>query len=320
LGELHRQNPNGLLVFRDELVSLLKMLDREENSEERGFYLTGWNGDSPYTFDRIGRGLNLHIPAVCLSLVGSTQPARIAQYVKAAVTGMGDDGLIQRFGMVVWPDVSGTWRDVDRWPDNDAKRQAHKVFEYLDSLDPLSVGAVQDTGIDGEPEGSPYLRFQPAALALFREWRQDLEARMRSGDLHPAFESHLAKYRKLVPGLALTIHLANGDSGQVAEPAVKKALAWAEYLETHAKRLYASATAPDAATAKAILSKIRIGALPSGFTVRDAWRPQWTGLTELKKVKAGVELLVEHDWLTEARKNTGGRPTFEYEINPRAAL
>src|SRR2546425_5942597 len=67
LGELLRQNPNGLLVFRDEIVSLLKSLDREDQAEARGFYLTAWNGDSGYTFDRITRGLYLHIPAVCLS-------------------------------------------------------------------------------------------------------------------------------------------------------------------------------------------------------------------------------------------------------------
>ena len=37
LGELHRQNHNGLLVFREELVSLLKSLDREDNAERGGF-------------------------------------------------------------------------------------------------------------------------------------------------------------------------------------------------------------------------------------------------------------------------------------------
>jgi putative DNA primase/helicase len=35
LGELLRQNPNGLLVFRDELVSLLRGLDREDNASAR---------------------------------------------------------------------------------------------------------------------------------------------------------------------------------------------------------------------------------------------------------------------------------------------
>ncbi|MBI9083354.1 MAG: DUF3987 domain-containing protein [Desulfobacterales bacterium] len=317
LGELHRLNQNGLLVFRDELVSLLKMLDQEENAEDRGFYLTGWNGDSPYVFDRITRGMNLYIPAVCLSLLGSTQPARIAQYVKGAVNGTGDDGLLQRFGLIVWPDTSGDWKDVDRWPDGEAKRQAHKVFERLAGLNPHAVGAKQDKGIDGEPEGVPYLRFDPAGLDLFREWRRDLEARLRSGDLHPAFESHLAKYRKLVPGLALIIHLANGASGPVARPAVLRALAWAEYLETHAKRLYASVTTPDASTARLIVKKIRTGALPTVLTVRDIYRPQWAGLTDKETIKAGVKLLVDRDWLIETRKNTGGRPSFEYRSNPK---
>ena len=66
LAELLRHNPNGLLVYRDELVSLLRALDQEENAEARAFYLTGWNGDSSYTVDRIGRGMNLHVSIKCI--------------------------------------------------------------------------------------------------------------------------------------------------------------------------------------------------------------------------------------------------------------
>lgn len=317
LGELHRQNPNGLLVFRDELVSLLRSLDQEENSEARGFYLTGWNGDSPFTFDRISRGLHLHIPAVCISLLGSTQPARIAQYVRGAVNGNSDDGLLQRFGLTVWPDVSGGWKDVDRWPDGEAKQEAFRVFERLARLEPRTIGAKQDTGPEGDPEGIPYLRFDPAGLGLFRDWRKDLETRLRSGDLHPAFESHLSKYRKLVPGLALICHLAEGNTGPVSRSAVLMALAWGEYLETHAKRLYASITAPDAATARQIIAKIRTGALPATFTARDIQRPQWAGLTDSDTIKAGIKLLADRDWMLETRKDTGGRPSIEYQLNPR---
>lgn len=317
LGELHRQNPNGLLVFRDELVSLLRSLDQEENSEARGFYLTGWNGDSPFTFDRISRGLHLHIPAVCISLLGSTQPARIAQYVKGAVNGNSDDGLLQRFGLTVWPDISGGWKDVDRWPDTDAKNDAFRVFERLARLDPITIGGKQDTGPEGDPDGIPYLRFDPAGLGLFRDWRQDLEKRLRSGDLHPALESHLSKYRKLVPGLALICHLAEGASGPVSRAATLQALAWGEYLETHAKRLYASIAAPDAATARRIIAKIRSGALPATFTAREVWKRGWAGLADLEQVKAGFKLLAERDWLIETRKDTGGRPSFEYQLNPR---
>jgi len=319
LGELHRQNHNGLLVHRDELVSLLRSLDREDQAEARGFYLTGWNGDSSYTFDRIGRGLNLHIPAVCLSLLGSTQPGRIAEYIRHAVRGgAGDDGLIQRFGLLVWPDTGGDWQNVDRWPDGIAKKEAHRVFEYLDKFDPATIGVLQDTDHDGEPDGMPYLRFDDAALGLFLEWRTDLEARLRGGELHPALESHLAKYRKLVPSLALILHLAGNGTGPVSERATLQALAWAEYLETHARRAYGSVTMPEVATAKAILSRIRKGDLKREFSSRDVWRPGWAMLSDSEQVADALRLLVDYDWLTTTtRTDTGGRPATTYSVNPR---
>jgi putative DNA primase/helicase len=317
LGELHRQNHNGLLIYRDEMVSLLRTLDREDNSEARGFYLTGWNGDSSYTFDRITRGMNLHIPGVCISLLGSTQPGRISNFIKAAVSGgTGDDGLLQRFGLVVWPDTDSTWKDVDRWPDNDAKREAFKIFDYLDNIDPIGIHVAQDTGYDGGPDGIPYLRFDDEGLNLFREWRSDLETRLRSGDLHPALESHLAKYRKLVPGLALIIHLTNGYSGSIGRDAVLKALAWSEYLESHARRLYASLIIPEVSAAESIIKKIRSGALASPFVSWQVWRPGWAGLSDRQVVTEALQLLVDYSWLVINRKDTGGRPSDEYEVNP----
>jgi len=66
LGETLAGSPQGVLVFRDELVSLLKTLDREEFAGARGFYLTAWNGTSSYTFDRIIRG-RTHIERAALA-------------------------------------------------------------------------------------------------------------------------------------------------------------------------------------------------------------------------------------------------------------
>jgi hypothetical protein len=59
LGEILSANPNGVLAARDELVSLLKTLDREEYAAARGFFLTAWNGTAGYTFDGIIRGHTL---------------------------------------------------------------------------------------------------------------------------------------------------------------------------------------------------------------------------------------------------------------------
>jgi uncharacterized protein DUF3987 len=129
IGELLVVNPTGILVERDELISLLRYLDREEFAVARGFYLSGWSGTQPYTFDRIGRG-HRHVDAVCISIVGNTQPSRVAEYIRRAnADGAGGDGLIQRFGLMVWPDSPGEWRNVDRYPDVAAREAVWKVSD-----------------------------------------------------------------------------------------------------------------------------------------------------------------------------------------------
>jgi putative DNA primase/helicase len=308
-------------VFRDEIVSLLDNLDREEYVSERGFYLTGWNGDSRYTFDRIGRGLHLTVDGVCISMLGSTQPGRISQYLARAIKGgKGDDGLIQRFGIMVWPDIKPDWTHVDRWPDKAARLVVMDTFARLDGIDWRGVGARRDVGPSGDEEGMPYLRFSAEAYDLFGGWRAGLEKRLRGGDLHPALESHLAKYRKLVPGLALILHLADAQIGPVGVGAIRCGLAWAKYLESHARRAYGSATANTAHTAKAILAKIKSGDLKAEFSSREVWRPQWTHLTDRDAVTTGLKMLVDYDWLLLVKKETGGRPQWTYTLNSRATL
>jgi hypothetical protein len=72
-------------------------------TKARGFFLTAWNGTSSYTFDRIIRG-KTYIEGACLSLLGSSQPGRVADYKRGALTGgAGDNGMVQRFGLLVYP-------------------------------------------------------------------------------------------------------------------------------------------------------------------------------------------------------------------------
>jgi len=194
LGELLIANPSGILVERDELISLLQFLDREDQAVARGFYLSGWSGTQPYTFDRIGRGQR-HIEAVCVSVLGNTQPARIVEYVrKANAGGAGGDGMIQRFGLLVWPDAPVDWKNVDEYPNSAAREAAWDIFERIAKLDTsraLAIGAKI-----GRFDKVPCLRFDEAAHDDFLGWRSDLERRLRRMEMSPALEGHLAKYRK----------------------------------------------------------------------------------------------------------------------------
>lgn len=312
LGEILRYNPNGTLAYRDELIGLLKSLDKEGNEGARGFFLSAWSGTEGHTFDRIGRGLNMRIEACCLSLLGSIQPAIIGGYLRQAVAGGGADGLLSRFQLLVWPDIAGEWRDVDRWPDTDAKAAAYGTFVRLDMLDPAAIGATVEDG------GIPYLRFDEAAQGLFSEWRADFEHRIRSGNDHAAFEAHLSKYRKLVPAMALLIHLADDPGRAIGEVSLLKSLAWAEYLEAHARRAYASVTQAEAESARALLNRIRRGEVPDPFGPRDVYLKHWAYLSNPEDTHLAVRLLCDLDYLREDRIETAGRPRLEYSINPKA--
>ena len=75
-GEILIENPWGTMAYRDELSGLLRSLDKEGQEGARAFYLQGYDGNQSYTFDRIGRGRNLHIPAVCISMLGASSQAK----------------------------------------------------------------------------------------------------------------------------------------------------------------------------------------------------------------------------------------------------
>jgi putative DNA primase/helicase len=252
-------------------------------------------------------------------VLGSTQPGKIGEYVRRVVSGIGDDGLLQRFSMAVWPDMSPDWEEHDRYPDSQYKHTAFEAFRHLDRVDAASVNAEADP--DGRDDGSGFLRFDPEAQEIFRDWRRGFEPRVRNGELHPALESHLAKYRKLVPSLALIHHLANRGTGPVNGDAVLAALSWADYLEAHAHRIYQSGTAGELDGTKLILRALKQGRLEGTFTARDVLRRNWSPLREdAAKVRGALDLLVEYQWLrceTMAPGASGGRPSAAYRVNPK---
>lgn len=313
IGELLLQNPRGFLINRDELTGWFRSLDRDGREGDRAFYLEAWNGNRGYTYDRIGRG-TLDVEALCLSLFGTITPGALSSYVyQCRKGGIGDDGLLQRFQVLVWPDAPSDWKNIDRFPDTAEKNRAWDIFKKLSGDIP---GAVI------EEEGSiPCLRFSPGGQEVFDSWRENLEKRVR-GDhcLHPAMESHLTKYRKLMPALSLIFHLVevadNKATGGVSEIAALRAASWCDYLETHAIRIYGAAVMPGLESAREIIKHIRRGDIKDKIRSRDIYRNHWARLDTTEEVKSGLDILEAHDWLIVKKTSTGGRPSDEIWLNP----
>jgi len=318
LGELLRQNPAGLLVLRDELVGLIASWEKEGREGDRAFFLEAWNGNQGFDTDRIGRG-HISIPNVCVSIFGGIQPDKLRAYLEMATHALANDGMLQRFQLLVYPDRR-RWEWRDRPPNTRARQAAFDVAERLAEIDPVDWGAMPAD----DHAKFPSFQFSDEAQELFIEWSKDLHnARMPNEDA-PIVQQHLAKYDKLLPALALIFHLvdcaANGNRGCVTKESALRAAAWCEFLEAHARRCYGLLMDDGIRAAQTLAAKITQGRVEDGFTVREIWRNQWRGLTKSTVVKAAVDWLEDEHWLRgEDTGGTGpgsGRRTTRYRINP----
>lgn len=317
LGELLRDNERGVLVYRDEIAGWFATFDREGRESDRAFYLEAWNGNAPFRYDRIGRG-TIDIKAACVSMLGTIQPGVLCRHVAEQVKGASNDGLAQRFQLMVYPDDSTAWTYVDATPNGDAKRRANDVMQKLDETDALQFGAQ----LDPDDDSGRVLRFDDAAQGRFKRWLETLERKLRDPDEHAIVSEHLGKFRSLMPSLAALIHLANVAAGltppgPIVETAAVAAIAWCDYLEAHARRIYGSALSRNASAARLLASKIRKRKLGERFKARDVYVNEWSGLASADEVKKALDVLEDLSWVRSETTKTGGRPTVEYLINPK---
>lgn len=318
LADLLVHNPRGLLVLRDELSGLLTSFSKSGRESDRAFYLEAWSGLEAHSVDRVGRG-SIYVPAVVLGVLGGIQPARLMAYMYGALRGEEDaDGFLQRFQLLVWPDQLREWKNVDRAPDHEARRRAFAVFERIDTLDVTTLSEVEE----GDP---PALRFTVEAQRLFDSWREGLMRRIRSPefDATPAFQSHLAKYPSLFASLALLAHLIQVVDGQavgkVSLGAAQLALDWCNFLEAHARKVYAPELNTTVLAAQLLGEKVEQGHIEDGQTVREIYRRQWTGLKTPEQVEVALKVLEQCHWLrveTVDSGKSGGRPSEILHLHP----
>ncbi|WP_180080735.1 MULTISPECIES: YfjI family protein [unclassified Acinetobacter] len=325
LSDLEVNNPNGILVFRDELVGLFAFLEKD-GGLCKPFFLEGWNGTGSYQVDRIGRGPQF-IPNHCLTVMGGIQPDKLIKYLEPAIKGLGNDGLIQRFQLIVYPDVE-SWEYVDRIPNKDARNAVYSIFESMDELNEVSLHDIGAYTSDNYNK-KPYFVFSDEAQNIFREWMTLLHKEKIPREEHPIIQEHLSKYPKLLAGLALLFHVIDGINlgsvGGVSKSAIEMAIEWCEYLESHARRIYGLVLHSSNFRASTLANKLK--KLPEsdkwrtdGFSARELFRKNWKSLTDMQNIYEAVDILNDACWVhVEEIEATvkGGRPTKRYWINPK---
>jgi hypothetical protein len=310
------ENPAGITVVRDELIGLLGDLDKPGRESDRAFFLACWAGDTPHAAERIGRG-SIYVPACCISLIGNIQPTRLRTFLSdVAEGGPNDDGLFQRLQLLVWPELV-KWNLVDRAPNTKAIVLAENVFHNLAT----SLSA----------EFPLQLRFASDAQHLFFGWWSQLERKVRGeevGALHPALIAHLSKYRSLMPTLAGLFELADraassaslDELSSISLTHTEQAVCWCDYLELHARRVYACILSPAQLAAAELARHITNGDVPEIFTARSIYRHHWSLLDSAEKVEPALDILEDAHWIRSIALSTpevGGRPSDVWTLNPK---
>ena len=310
LGPILRDNPQGILLFRDELQGWLKSMNKKGQENARAFYLETWNASANFTSDRIGRGL-IHIPFMCLSVFGGIQPGPISTYVSRMRSGDdNDDGFLQRFQVMVWP-KSIPWTPYNGHLDEELERDIKAIYRWLDQL---------AFDKDGNPT---ILEFSDEAQKLFDEWQAGIQPRIRSSELPEYMASHLSKYPKLLPSIALIIELVQGAIYQsqlnsVSVASFLMAKRWCEYLEPHAWKIYHCDQVSVIERAKILIDKVHTGKLPDGFTVREVYHSKhWRGIADSSQVQKACDYAEGKKWLIKKEISTGGRLADRYYLNPQ---
>jgi hypothetical protein len=311
LGDLLTHNEMGILVFRDELIGLLSSWDKEGREGDRAFYLEGWNGTGSFSIDRIARG-SLYIKNLCLSVFGGIQPDLLERYLGEIVTSLDNDGRIQRFQVLVYPEsVEWEWRD--RHPIPGVREGVRDMFDRLASFDPIQAGAAPADDF----LKLPHFCFDDEAQDVFIKWSWELHREQIAKEKDPLMQQHLGKFEKLFCAVALILHLVEGRIGAVTVDSALRAAAWCEYLAGHAKRIYALVEVGKIKVARSLSRRLAGGKIINNFTARDVSKKGWTGLSTTAEAENALSVLEDFGWVKSYEINeSNGRPTTRYRIHP----
>jgi Protein of unknown function (DUF3987) len=322
LQDILKKDPRCILIERDELTGMLAQWEMDAHKMDRSFYLEAWNGYRPYDGERVVRG-EFDLSVLCLSIFGGIQPVKLIHYLRDPKNNLTHDGAMQRLQLSVYPDPPATRKYQDQYENTQAKNRFFAILETLATADFHDFGAISN-----DFNKVPWFHFNIEAKKIFEDWLFANEQKTADKNEDPSLQEHFAKFPKLFCSLALIFHLIDlADRGKketyIPVSHAHMALKCCDYLESHARRIYALARNPSLSSAICLAAKITDPKtetpLENGFTARDVFRRQWIGIDSYELVNAALARLEELHWIRPVKtpqSQSGGRPTICYNLNP----
>lgn len=195
-----RDNPRGVLVYRDEIDSLLSNFNRYNGSDE-GYFLSLFSG-TPFKYSRKSNNEHIFLSQPYCSIIGTTQPGNVAEQFGGKRM---MNGFSSRF-LKVYPNIN----EIPSWNNTAMPEKILQEWERI-------IRKVANVAPTSEREGkanSIELSFSHDAKCRLIRWKDEVNKKAYSSTESDAVRALCGKLETYLIRFCLIIQIMRGICGE----------------------------------------------------------------------------------------------------------
>ena len=223
-----RDNPRGVLIYKDEIDSLLSNFNRYNGSDE-GYFLSLFSG-TPFKYSRKSNNEHIFLANPYCSIIGSTQPGRLDEQFGGKRM---MNGFSSRF-LKVYP-------EIDKMPSWNDTAMPDGVLEEWGRIIRKVVTATPSTDQEGKATSIELLFSQEAKLRVI-QWKDEVNNKAYAETDSDAVRALCGKLETYLVRFCLVIqimHCICGESGmdKIEPGTAELAIRLTEYFRNMESRI-----------------------------------------------------------------------------------
>ena len=223
-----RDNPRGVLIYKDEIDSLLSNFNRYNGSDE-GYFLSLFSG-TPFKYSRKSNNEHIFLANPYCSIIGSTQPGRLDEQFGGKRM---MNGFSSRF-LKVYP-------EIDKMPSWNDTAMPDGVLEEWERIIRKVVTATPSTDQEGKATSIELLFSQEAKLRVI-QWKDEVNNKVYAETDSDAVRALCGKLETYLVRFCLVIqimHCICGESGmdEIEPGTAELAIKLTEYFRNMESRI-----------------------------------------------------------------------------------
>ena len=223
-----RDNPRGVLIYKDEIDSLLSNFNRYNGSDE-GYFLSLFSG-TPFKYSRKSNNEHIFLANPYCSIIGTTQPGRLGEQFGGKRM---MNGFSSRF-LKVYP-------EIDKMPSWNDTAMPDGVLEEWERIIRKVVAATPSTDQEGKATSIELLFSQEAKLRVI-QWKDEVNNKVYAETDSDAVRALCGKLETYLVRFCLVIqimHCICGESGmdEIEPRTAELAIKLTEYFRNMESRI-----------------------------------------------------------------------------------